>query len=136
MMTCVQNYTPGWKFNHWEQKGVPVRIEVGPRDLTAQQCRLVRRYDGEKMDVPFADLVTFIPQLLDEIQSAMFAKAKAGRDEKTAVVTKWADFVPAIDRGCVVLTPFCDLAEWEDKVKVVRPILRSCFASCLLTCLL
>jgi prolyl-tRNA synthetase len=41
-----QNYTPGWKFNHWEQKGVPVRIEVGPRDLAAQQCRLVRRDNG------------------------------------------------------------------------------------------
>jgi prolyl-tRNA synthetase len=43
----AQNYTPGWKFNHWEQKGVPVRIEVGPRDLASKQCRLVRRDNGE-----------------------------------------------------------------------------------------
>jgi prolyl-tRNA synthetase len=42
-----QNYTPGWKFNHWEQKGVPIRIEVGPRDLANKQCRLVRRDNGE-----------------------------------------------------------------------------------------
>lgn len=41
-----QNYTPGWKFNHWEQKGVPVRIEVGPRDFANKQCRLVRRDNG------------------------------------------------------------------------------------------
>lgn len=41
-----QNYTPGWKFNHWELKGVPVRIEVGPRDIANKQCRLVRRDNG------------------------------------------------------------------------------------------
>lgn len=45
-MTHFQNYTPGWKFSHWEQKGVPVRIEVGPRDFANKQCRLVRRDNG------------------------------------------------------------------------------------------
>ena len=48
----------------------------------------------------------------------MFIKAKAGRDEKMATVLKWEDFVPALERDCLVLTPFCDLAEWEEKVKV------------------
>ena len=48
----------------------------------------------------------------------MFTKAKAGRDEKMATVLKWEDFVPALERDCLVLTPFCDLAEWEEKVKV------------------
>lgn len=43
-----QNYTPGWKFNHWEQKGVPIRMEVGPRDLSAKQVRVVRRDDGNE----------------------------------------------------------------------------------------
>ena len=52
------------------------------------------------------------------IQSDMFIKAKAGRDEKMATVLKWEDFVPALERDCLVLTPFCDLAEWEEKVKV------------------
>lgn len=46
----LQNYTPGWKYNHWEQKGVPLRIEVGPRDVAAGQCRIVRRDDGKYND--------------------------------------------------------------------------------------
>lgn len=48
----------------------------------------------------------------------MFEKAKQGRDEKVVQVTKWEDFVPALENKCLVLTPFCDQAEWEDKVKV------------------
>ena len=77
---------------------------------------------GSKQDIAFDSVGTFIPNLLDEIQKTLFEKAKKGKEEKTAVVMKWEDFVPAIERGCVVLTPFCDQAEWEDKVKV-----RICF---------
>lgn len=73
---------------------------------------------GEKIDISVADVNTIIPALLTTIQSDMFIKAKAGRDEKMATVLKWEDFVPALERDCLVLTPFCDLAEWEDKVKV------------------
>lgn len=64
-----------------------------------------------------ADLGTHVLKLLDTIQTALFAKAKAGRDEKLVQVTQWSDFVPALERHCLVLTPFCDLPEWEDKVK-------------------
>ena len=53
----------------------------------------------------------------------MFIKAKAGRDEKMATVLRWEDFVPALERDCLVLTPFCDLAEWEEKVKVHHTLL-------------
>eukprot|EP01039_Chlorochromonas_danica_P005013 gene5013-5505_t len=112
-----QNYTPGWKFNHWELKGVPLRIEVGPRDFASQQCRLVRRDNGEKQDVAFATIGESVPALLETIQSSLFAKAKAGRDEKIVQVTRWEDFVPALEKQCMVLTPFCDLTEWEEKVK-------------------
>lgn len=112
-----QNYTPGWKFNHWEQKGVPIRVEVGPRDLANKQARLVRRDTGEKSDIAMGDADTLIPALLETIQADMFRKAKVGRDEKMATVLKWEDFVPALERDCLVLTPFCDEAEWEEKVK-------------------
>lgn len=112
-----QNYTPGWKFNHWELKGVPIRIEVGPRDFTNKQCRLVRRDNGEKLDVNVTDIGTTIKNLLDEIHNSLFQKAKAGRDAKVVQVTKWEDFVPALEQQCMVLTPFCDESEWEDKVK-------------------
>ena len=115
-----QNYTPGWKFNHWEQKGVPIRIEVGCRDFEARQYRLVRRDTGDKSDHAVATCEETIRTMLDTIHADMFKKAKAGRDEKLVQVTKWADFVPALNKHCLVLTPFCDEAEWEDKVKVRR----------------
>lgn len=111
------NYTPGWKFNHWEQKGVPIRAEIGPRDFQNRQVRLVRRDNGDKVDVSADDIDSIIPALLQEIQQAMLHKARVGRDAKLVQVTEWADFVPALERHCLVLTPFCDEAEWEDKVK-------------------
>lgn len=111
------NYTPGWKFNHWEQKGVPIRLEVGPRDLQNRQVRLVRRDNGDKTDISIDGLETMIPNLLEEIQAGMLNKARAGRDAKLVQVTEWADFVPALEQHCLVLTPFCDEAEWEDIVK-------------------
>ena len=70
------------------------------------------------MDIGLGDIGATVTRLLLEIQASLFSKAKEGRDAKTVVVTKWEDFVPAVDRGCMVLTPFCDQAEWEDKVKV------------------
>lgn len=73
---------------------------------------------GEKIDINVADAGTIVPALLVTIQSDMFIKAKAGRDEKMATVLKWEDFVPALEKDCLVLTPFCDEAEWEEKVKV------------------
>lgn len=112
-----QNYNPGWKFNHWEQKGVPIRIEIGPRDFTSRQCRVVRRDTGDKTDISFEIISTAIPELLDTIQSSMFLKAKAGRDENIITVLKWDDFVPALEKGSLVLTPFIDNKEWEEKVK-------------------
>jgi prolyl-tRNA synthetase len=112
-----QNYTPGWKFNHWEQKGVPIRMEVGPRDLSSRQARLVRRDEGDKCDIAFADLAVKVPELLDTIQNHLFEKAKAGRDEKLVTVMEWKDFVPALEKSCLVLTPFCDESDWEEKVK-------------------
>lgn len=112
-----QNYNPGWKFNHWELKGVPIRIEVGPRDLANKQCRLVTRDSGEKVDISVADVASHIPQLLDTIQARMFQRAKEGRDSKVIEVRKWSDFVPALETGSLVLTPFCDQMEWEENVK-------------------
>ena len=73
---------------------------------------------GEKIDIDVADASTIVPALLVTIQSDMFIKAKAGRDEKMATVLQWEDFVPALEKDCLVLTPFCDEAEWEEKVKV------------------
>ena len=111
------NYTPGWKYNHWEQKGVPLRLEVGPLDLEKRTVRMVRRDTGAKADLGEAAVVTTVVDMLEEIQAALFAKSKAERDEKLVRVLEWKDFVPALNRQCIVLTPFCNETEWEEEVK-------------------
>ncbi len=111
------NYTPGWKYNHWEQKGVPIRLEVGPMDLEKRTARLVRRDDGSKCDVPEGEVLGSVQATLEAIQAALFAKSKAERDEKLVQVTEWKDFVPALERHCIVLTPFVNETEWEEEVK-------------------
>lgn len=65
-----------------------------------------------------ADVASIVPALLDTIHDALFAAAKKGRDDKMVTVTKWDDFVPALEKQCLVMTPFCDVREWEEKVKV------------------
>lgn len=112
------NYTPGWKFNHWEQKGVPIRLEIGMRDVESQQCRLVRRDTGEKSDVStVSGLAEIITTMLDNIHDYLFQKSKTERDAKTVTVYEWKDFVPALEKSCLIMTPFCDETEWEEKVK-------------------
>jgi prolyl-tRNA synthetase len=66
---------PGWKFNEWELKGVPVRIEIGPRDISRQQVTIVRRDTSEKSTVPDTDVVNETKKLLETIQSSLFEKA-------------------------------------------------------------
>mmetsp|Transcript_24686 Transcript_24686/g.37429 ORF Transcript_24686/g.37429 Transcript_24686/m.37429 type:complete len:737 (+) Transcript_24686:85-2295(+) len=112
-------YNPGWKYAHWEQKGVPIRIEVGPRDLENKQVRLVVRFSGEKIDVGVDDLADTIAKKLDEVQQGMFAKALQFRDDHLVKVTEWKDFVPNLELHNLVLTPWCggEHQDWEEWVK-------------------
>jgi prolyl-tRNA synthetase len=81
--------TPGWKFNDWELKGVPVRLELGPRDIKAEQVMLVRRDTGEKQPVSMAELPQVLPRILDEIQQNMFDAAKRMLTENSERVTEY-----------------------------------------------
>ena len=75
---------------------------------------------GDKLDISTANnaqFVTDIKGMLENIQSSLLAKATAARNEKLVKVYEWKDFVPAIEKKCMVLTPFCDEKEWEEKVK-------------------
>lgn len=112
-------YNPGWKYNHWEQKGVPLRIEVGPRDVEQKQVRLVTRFNGHKEDFSVEGVGVLVKEKLETIQSDMFAKAKAARDEHLVHVTEWKDFVPNLELNNLVLTPWCggEHKDWEEWVK-------------------
>jgi prolyl-tRNA synthetase len=75
--------SPGWKFAEHEMRGVPVRIEIGPKDIEAGQAMVARRDTGEKMAIAIADLETEIPKLLERIQKEMLERARVHRDEHT-----------------------------------------------------
>ena len=79
----LSDNSPGWKFAEYEMKGVPLRLEVGPRDIEQGQCVLVRRDTREKTVVSFAELATAVPALLEDIQRAMFERARRNREEHT-----------------------------------------------------
>eukprot|EP00559_Dactyliosolen_fragilissimus_P001160 CAMPEP_0184864196 /NCGR_PEP_ID=MMETSP0580-20130426/14077_1 /TAXON_ID=1118495 /ORGANISM="Dactyliosolen fragilissimus" /LENGTH=1029 /DNA_ID=CAMNT_0027362881 /DNA_START=9 /DNA_END=3095 /DNA_ORIENTATION=+ len=112
-------YNPGWKYNHWEQKGVPIRIEVGPRDIEQKMARVVVRFNGEKTDLPIEGLGAALKDKLETIQSQMFEKAKSARNEHLVQITEWKDFVPNLEKNNLVLTPWCggENQDWEDWVK-------------------
>ena len=86
-----ENYTPGWRFNHWELKGVPVRLELGPRDLEAGTVIACRRDTLEKVSLPLPTIVDAVKGLLDSIHASMLAAATKERDEHTKVGGRLAD---------------------------------------------
>ncbi|XP_078149879.1 proline--tRNA ligase, cytoplasmic-like isoform X1 [Carex rostrata] len=112
-----ENYSPGWKYSHWEMKGVPLRIEIGPRDLEKSQARIVRRDNGAKIDVPMAELVEKVQEILMSIQENLFNIAKEKRDACIEVVHTWDEFMAALNNKKLILAPWCDEEEVEKDVK-------------------
>lgn len=84
--------TPGWKFSEYEMKGVPVRIEIGPKDMEKGQAVLVRRDNREKIFVPLDELETRLTALLDDIQKSLLEKARALRESKTYTAVNLDEF--------------------------------------------
>ncbi|KAL2712821.1 bifunctional glutamate/proline--tRNA ligase [Vespula squamosa] len=111
------NRTPGWKFNHWELKGVPVRIELGPKDLEKNQVTFVRRDNNQKMTASRTEAVDFLRNLLTEIQSNMFNKAKKNLEDHIKKVEKWEQFSMELNKKNLLLSPFCGESSCEDNIK-------------------
>ncbi|MBP5193108.1 MAG: proline--tRNA ligase, partial [Clostridia bacterium] len=107
----------GWKFNEWEMKGVPLRIEVGPRDIENGQMFVCRRDTHEKTALPLGDAAG-VCSLLDEIQKNMLEKSRKLRDEKVRWADNLEEIVSGVDGG-FVKAPWCGCRECEDKVKEV-----------------
>ncbi|MFZ4584537.1 MAG: proline--tRNA ligase [Acidimicrobiia bacterium] len=111
-------YRPGYKFNEWELKGVPLRIELGPRDLEAGQAVVARRDSGIKETWPLAAFAEKVPALLDEIQQALFDEAFAYRDAHTIRPTSWDEMREYLTAtGGFAIAPWDGTAETEAKVK-------------------
>lgn len=112
-----RNYRPGWKYNWWEMKGVPLRLEVGPKDLAAGSCRLVRRVDGTKQDCQQARLTEVVLRELDLAHELMLEKATQERDQGIARVTEWSEVAPQLGQRKLILAPWCETAESEEEIK-------------------
>jgi len=111
------NYSPGWKFSDWELKGLPIRLEFGPKDLEKKQVTVVRRNDSKKYTVLLDELETKIPEILDELHQDLYNKAKDSFDTHKVVVEEWKDFVPALNAKNVILAPWCGVMECEEDIK-------------------
>ncbi|ORM40612.1 Proline--tRNA ligase [Babesia sp. Xinjiang] len=110
-------YTPGFKFNHWELRGVPIRIEIGARDVQSQSCRVCYRFNGHKADFKLDNLEHSISEALDEIQKKMYEKAKKQMDESVARVMDFEGVMPALNDQKLVLVPWCEDPETEAQIK-------------------
>ncbi|KAG0652579.1 Prolyl-tRNA synthetase [Hyphodiscus hymeniophilus] len=110
-------YTPAWKFNDWELKGVPLRLEYGPKDAAKSVVSFARRDTGEKGTIAISDMAAEIPKLLETIQSDMYAKAEASFRSHRVVINKWEEVVPTLDSKNVVLIPHCLAEKCEDQIK-------------------
>lgn len=111
-------YTPGWKFNEWELKGVPLRIELGPRDVEKNQAIIVRRDTKEKIVVSQEELVTKTQDLLQIIQRDMLNKAKAKVEAMTKTVSDYDEFKETVkSRGGFLRACWCGRKECEESVK-------------------
>ncbi|XP_023953456.1 bifunctional glutamate/proline--tRNA ligase isoform X2 [Bicyclus anynana] len=111
------NYSPGWKFNHWELKGVPIRVELGPKDMARGEVVAVQRFTGDKATLKRTEAPANLLALLDQIHDAMLAKATKERDARVSLVTQWDDFVSALEQKHMLLAPFCGLTPCEDSIK-------------------
>ncbi|HIJ07916.1 TPA: proline--tRNA ligase [Candidatus Bathyarchaeota archaeon] len=113
-----EEYTPGWKFNQWELKGVPIRIEIGPRDLKQQQVVMVRRDTGQKIPVKEQEVPLAVDQLLQEIQHNLYAKARIDLESKTAQVRDYYEFKKILkEKGGFIKAAWCGSADCEAKIK-------------------
>tara|TARA_B110000008_G_scaffold222055_1_gene222571 strand:- start:1516 stop:2988 length:1473 start_codon:yes stop_codon:yes gene_type:complete len=111
------SYKPGWKFNEYELKGVPIRIAIGPRDLERGTVEVARRDNLSKESVNLEIVDSHIESLLNEIQEQLFIKAKESLDDSIHIVDNWDSFKLALDKGGFVSAHWDGTPETENKIK-------------------
>lgn len=110
--------SPGFKFNEWEMRGVPVRIELGPKDVEKHQAVVVTRYNGEKSFLPLNGLAESMPERLGEVQQAIFDRALKFREENTHRASSWEEFQRIIsEKGGFIRAGWNGDAVVEEKIK-------------------
>ena len=119
--------SPGWKFAEYEMKGVPLRLELGPKDIEKNQCVLVRRDNREKVFVSLDDLETEIPRLLDAVQQGLYDAALARREKMTYTAATLDELKDVADnKPGFIKAMWCGSRECEEKLKEVAGISSRC----------
>jgi len=118
MIDDRDSQTPGWKYNEWELRGVPLRMEIGPKDLEKSQVVLARRDTREKAFVPMNGLAANVAERLNSIQQALYDRALQFRTEHTTETDNYAEFKAIMDgRPGFVVSPWCGSAACEADIK-------------------
>jgi prolyl-tRNA synthetase len=117
-LDATEENSPGWKYAEWELRGVPLRLEVGPKDIEKGAVFSARRDTREKASIPMADLEQRVPALLQGIQDNLFARALEFRQTHTSEVATWAEFAAAMEgRPGFVIASWCGSAACEAAIK-------------------
>ena len=111
-----EGLSPGYKFNDWEMKGVPIRIEIGPKDIEKQSIVVAKRYNREKINLEFSEIGKIV-SILDEIQKSMLEKAREQAKENTKNISDYTEFKSKIEEGGFFNAPWCGKLECEEKIK-------------------
>lgn len=109
--------SPGWKFNEWEMKGVPVRIELGPRDIEVGKMLCARRDTLEKSEYPLENAVAAVSELLGTVQKDMLEAARVRRDSRIVYAEDMDGILKGVETGNFVKAGWCGCRECEDKIK-------------------
>ncbi len=112
-----RDYSPGWKFNEWELKGIPIRVEIGPRDVENEQVVVVLRHSGEKLTLKWNNLKEHIYSLLDKIKRELFERAKKLQEKFLDEAETIDEFEEKLKQNKIIKVHFCDDPSCEEKVK-------------------
>ena len=113
-----EEYSPGWKFNEWEMRGVPLRLEIGPRDVAEGEVTLARREGGERITASQEGLAQRLDDLFDDIQKSLFLRAKSFLDENSFELDDYEEFKRVIEEdGGFIYAYWCGSGECEAAIK-------------------
>ena len=124
----ASNNTPGWKFAEYEMKGVPIRLEIGPKDIENNQCVIVTRHNREKTFVSLDELEAMIPQKLEEVRNGIYNAALENRERRTYICNTLDEITKSLEENGdgFVKAMWCGDEACEDKVKEVTGVGSRC----------
>jgi prolyl-tRNA synthetase len=125
----ISDQSPGWKFAEYEMKGVPLRLEIGPKDIEKNQCVLVRRDTREKVFVSLDELEVNIKNILEDIQQSLYSKAKQRREDMTFSCTELPEFIKTAEQNPgFIKAMWCGEVECEEKLKELAGVSSRCIS--------